>query len=194
MSALDDLYQLRSEFEENIRTLFAAQEIAAVTRANWPVEFQQFTPRVEIKCAIGPATGHRFPCPDGTARFDRWRFNLAIQVVTRPSNDGQNALHEVLIGRIRNNCSTLAQSTWGDISTFPNIRIAEPLRDSGDSSTLRTQDGCEYTTVGFSGILCIRESAWPPADAAPAPAPGNALVDTGGNEILDTGGNPILGF
>lgn len=161
MAQLDDLYQLRTETEENIRQTFEDMDISAITRANAPAEFQQATPRVEIKLAIGAATGHRFPCPDGFARFDRWRFTLAIQCVTRPASDGENVIQEVFLGRIRNICTTLAQLTWDDRVNFPNVRIAEPLRDAGDNATLKPQDGCEYTVLTFNGTLCIREDAWP---------------------------------
>jgi len=192
MSALDDLYQLRSQVEENTRTLFEANEIIALTRTNAPEEFQQVTPRVEIKCTIGAATGHRFPCPDGFARFDRWRFNLAIQAVTRPAKDGVSALHEQFLGRIRNLCSTLAQSTWEDTGTFPNIRIAEPLRDTGDNNTLKSSSGCEYSVLSFAGTLCIRESAWPVVDAGGSTNPSQPILDDAGINILDDAAQTVL--
>jgi hypothetical protein len=163
MSPLDDLYQLRLQAEESIRLAFVAAEIMAVTRATGPAEFQQATPRVEIKLSIGAANGHRHICPDRIARFDRWRCTLSIQCVTRPVGDGVSGLHEAFCGRVRNFCSTLAQQTWTDTDNFPNHRFAEPLRDAGDTNTLKANEGCEYTVIPFTGTICIRESAWPAA-------------------------------
>lgn len=160
MAALDDLYLLRTQTEENIRKTFCGMDITAITRANAPKEFQQATPRVEIKLAIGAANGHRHICPDGFARFDRWRTTLSIQCVTRPASDGNNAIGEAFVGRIRNICSTLAQLTWNDLDKFPNVRFAEPLRDAGDNTTLLPEKGLEYTVLSFGGTLCIREIAW----------------------------------
>lgn len=163
MAELDDIYRLRTETEESIRQFFADQEIAAITRANAPKEFQQATPRVEIKMSIGAATGHRFLCPDGIARFDRWRVTISVQCITRPANDGQSLLHEQFCARVRQIMATLAQESWSDTDHFPNVRIAEPLRDTGDQNTLKASEGIEYTVINFSGTLCIRENAWPPA-------------------------------
>lgn len=157
---LSDIYQLRKQGEEGIRSFFTALEITALTRANAPMEFQQATPRVEIKLAIGASNGHRFMCPDGIARYDRWRCTLAIQAITRPANDGTSILHEVFLGNIRNVIATLAQTTWTDAVNFPNVRFAEPLRDTGDYNTLKTTEGCEYSVLNFSGTLCVREIAW----------------------------------
>lgn len=194
MAELDDIYQLRRQAEENVRQTFEDLDIAAVTRANFPKEFQQKTPRVEIKIAIGAATGHRFVCPDGIARYDRWRFTLAIQAVTKPSNDGTSILHEIFLGRIRTIASTLAQITWTDSDHFPNIRFAEPLRDSGDSNTLKSNEGYESSVVSFTGTICIRESAWPIPAEVPniVPVPSGPILDDDSGGILDDDATPVL--
>lgn len=194
MAELDDIYQLRKQGEENIRRTFEDLDIAAVTRANFPKEFQQKTPRVEIKIAIGAANGHRFICPDGFARYDRWRFTLAIQAVTKPANDGASILHEIFLGRIRKIASTLAQTTWTDTEHFPNIRFAEPLRDSGDTNTLKSNEGYESSVVSFTGTICIRESAWPtPSNITPTPPPESGpILDDDSGAILDDDATPVL--
>jgi len=191
---LDDTYQLRAELEEGIRKVFAAMDIVALTRANAPQKFQQATPRVEIKCSLGRANGHRHICPDGITRFDRWALTVAVQCITRPANDGASALHDIFCARVRGTCDTIAQITWTDHGNFPNTRIAEPLRPAGENSTLKSQEGIEYTVLSHSGTLCIRESAWPVLPPVPPPPGGNPLLDTAGEEILDTAGQPILGF
>lgn len=157
---IEDLYKLRTALEEGIRLMLSDIQITAITRANSPANFQQVTPRVEIKCSIGQATGHRFLCPDGITRFDRWRVNIGIQCITRPAADGVNAINEVFVSNIRNFCSTLAQVTWTDFNHFPNVRLAEPLKESGGNDTLKAAEACEYSTLGFTGVLCIRETAW----------------------------------
>lgn len=173
---LDDLYQLRTQVEggqtaggvavPGIAAYFGNAQIPAFTRANIPVDFQKAVPRVEIKCAIGQANGHRFFCPDGVVRYDRWRFTLAVQAVTRPAADGLNQVNEAFLGKVKNLCSILAQVTWSDLVNFPNVRIAEPLKEMGDSATLKSEDGYEFTIVNYAGTLCIRENVWP-ASALP---------------------------
>lgn len=157
---LDDLFELRTASEEAIRATFVAMQFTAITRANAPVDFQKARPRIEIKCSIGAATGHRFFCPDNIARYDRWRLSLALQCITAPDNDGTSALHEVFTSRVRNTVATLAQQSWSDLVNFPLHRLAEPFRDTGDQSTLKTEEGVEYTVLSFSNVICIRETAW----------------------------------
>ncbi len=163
MATLDDIYKLRQQLEESIRLAFVAMDFAAITHQNAPENFKQKTPRVEIKCAIGAANGHRFVCPDGITRYDRWRFTLAIQAVTQPNNqDSLNVLNEDYVSAIRVFCSTLAQISWTS-DAFPNVLIAEPLRDGGSDDTLKAGDGIEYSTLSFTGTVSIRETAWPAA-------------------------------
>lgn len=163
MATVAELMQLREPLEESIRAALVAQGLSAVTRKTFPSKFQQARPRHEIKCIIGQATGHMFSCPDGHIRYDGWRFNLAWQVVTNPknSNNEDNSTHEEHVGIARAYASTLAQNSWSDATNFPNTLIAEILRETGAPSTLKAQDGVEYTTLNFSGIICIRQTAWP---------------------------------
>lgn len=183
------------EAEEGTRQLFVVEDIAAITRANAPAQFQQATPRVEIKCSIGAANRHRFCCPDGFARYDRWRCTLSIQCVTTLAGDGQESIHEQFLGLIRSICSTLAQETWDDFNRFPNVRFAEPLLDAGDTNTSKSAEGMEYTVINFTGTLCIRESAWPVPPVIPPLPPivaGPPLQGEQGEIITGEGGEQIL--
>lgn len=160
MSAIVDILQLRGPLEESVRTSFVAAGYAAVTRQNFPQSFQQARPRFEIKALIGAATGHRIQCPDNIVRFDRWRFTLNVQVVTNTSGTDATT-HEAHVGYARAFLMTLAQVSWTDTTNFPNTLIAEPLRETGSSSYLKAEDGVEYTTLNYAGVVSVRETAWP---------------------------------
>ena len=164
MSDLNTDYQLRSAIESAVVSYFAAQAITAVSRINAPANFQQKTPRVEIKAIIGGATGRRHICPaDGVLRFDAWTFSLQIQTVCRPNNDPtQNNLVELFNGNVRSIISNLGgPESFIDTTNFPNHYIAEPLKDSGSADTLKTDIGEEFTILSYAGIICIRHAAWP---------------------------------
>lgn len=161
MSALNDIYKLRSQLESSMASSLTAAGFAVVTRANAPADFQQIRPRIELKAKIGAATGHRNICPDGLARYDCYRVTFAVQVVSAPSNDGISDLHEQLIGKLRATMEMLAQYTAADETNFPNVFLALPLRDSGTVDTLKSEDGVEYSVLTWESIAKIRESAWP---------------------------------
>lgn len=162
MSTLDEIYQLRENGEEAIRSSFAAMDFAAITRQNAPEKFQQIRPRVEIKLRIGAATGHKFICPDTVARYDCFFCNVAVQCVTAPVGDSQqNVLHGVYVARVRSHMATIGQVSFTDEVNFPLVHFAEPLRDAGTDSVLDVEKGVEFSTLGFTGILCIRKTAWP---------------------------------
>ena len=156
------IFKLRSALEEAIRSWFVSQDIAAITRQNQPANFIQARPRVEIRCRIGAATGRRHICPDGILRFDAWAFDLAINAVTSPDgNQAQNTLHEDYLALIRSYASSLGgPSCFLDTANFPLHYIAEPIRDGGTDDTLKTEEGVEYSVLTYSGIFCIRHSAW----------------------------------
>lgn len=161
MPTVAEILQLRGPLEESLRTWFLAQDpvIYAATRQN--IEFQKKTPRVEIKAMIGQATGHRNICPDRILRYDAWRFQLGIQVVTMLKPSSVNESHESYVGTVREKCAVVAQESWSDLVNFPHSYMAEPLRDTGTQDTLKTTDGFEYSTLGYSGIIVIRQTAWP---------------------------------
>mgnify|MGYP003345201215 FL=1 len=74
---------------------FNGAAVATVTRQRWPENFQQLRPRVELKVAIGAATGRCHIFSDKSRAFDAWSFSLAIQCVTAPNPDpASNSAHE----------------------------------------------------------------------------------------------------
>ena len=159
MSSVAEILQLRAPLEEGIKSALNTAGYKAVTRQD--LAFQKETPRIEIKCQIGQATGHRNFCPDGILRFDGWRFNLNAQVISFPIDGAVSTSHESFVGEVRSLFSSFAQSTWADTTNFPNAIIAEPLRDSGTQDTLKATDGTEYTVLSYSGIVSVRPEAWP---------------------------------
>ena len=159
MSTAAEILQLRAPLEAGIKAALEAAGITVVTRQ--ALEFQKATPRVEIKCLVGQATGHRNFCPDGILRFDGFRFQLTAQVVTFPQDAAPSTDHETYVGQVRSVFSGIAQSTWADITNFPNAIIAEPLRDSGTQDTLKADNGLEYTILSYTSIVSVRTTAWP---------------------------------
>lgn len=164
-------FNLKTEIEENLRKVFEANEIVAITRQNAPENFQQKRPRVEIKCTIGAATGRRELCADGYVRDSGFSFLMDLQIVTQPSPDDVQSLDEIYVAKVRSICTTVSQLTWNDLTNFPSIFIAEPLRESGTQDNLKSQDGVEYSIVGYVGIVCIRSAAFTEAFPPPTPEP-----------------------
>jgi hypothetical protein len=160
MSELADIYQIRTKLETALAKALVAKEFSVVTRANKPANFQQIRPRLELVCQIGAATGHKNVCPDGLARFDCYRVTTSVQAITAPANNGVSGLHEIYVGTVRGEMSTLAQYSFADTNNFPELFLAVPLRDSGTVSTLKAEDGVEYSVLTYDSIVKIRESAW----------------------------------
>ena len=161
MPTINQLMDLRTAIEEDVRQYLLAQSLSAFTRMNAVEEFQLILPRVEIKAAIGGATGHRFFCPDGQLRYDTWDFELAIQCCTTPDNiEMDNLVQNQYVALVRGYLSTMAQNSLDDMVNFPNHVIAEPMKDSGTDEQLKSDENIEYSVLRFSGKIAIRQSAW----------------------------------
>lgn len=147
---------------QGIAGQFEIAQMATKTRQNKPSQFQQERPRVEIKVSIGQATGHRHIFTDNSTAYDEWSFILAAQFVTAPNPDpAQNMIHSDYVAKGRDILFNLAQRSWNDTDNFPNLLIAEPLRDAGTDDYLKADDGVEYTTLSYAGIVRVRSAAWP---------------------------------
>lgn len=163
-------YRLREQLEDKdqlqsggLNALLAAAGLSVYTRINAVGEWYKKRPRVELKASIGGATGHRFVCPDGVLRFDMFNFSLGFQVTTEPRNiPANNIQHEEMIGTVRNLMSAIGgQQSMADVINFPNIYIAEKLKDNGVSdSAVDESEGLEYTTFSYEGIVCIRQTSF----------------------------------
>lgn len=169
-TTVKEIMKLRQAIEDGptpgtaggISGLFTEQGYTVITRQNAPAEFQQIRPRVELKVSLGAATGRCHIFTDKSRAFDAWQFALAIQCVTAPVNDpSQNTQHEDFVAAVRQLMLNAAQITWTDSTHFPWHYIAEPLRDSGTADYLKAEDGVEYTTLSYGGIIGVRDTAWP---------------------------------
>lgn len=157
----DFITNVAPALEEGWRGLFAAQDIFAVTRQNAPDSFQTATPRVEIRCKLGAATGRRHVEAPGILHFDAWFFDMAVRCVTRPQNtEADNLLYDNFVSRIRAQAQTFGQATWVDQVNFPNHLIVEPLKDTTTDDNLQSDDNEEFAILNFSGIVQVRTSAW----------------------------------
>lgn len=157
------IYDVGTAVEENSRNSLLALLFPLVfTRLNAVSDLQKDRQRLELKAAIGAQTGHAFPCPDGRKRFDQWNFQMAIQVVTEPANrPDQNSLHRIFIAQVRACMATIGMATWTDTANWPYHCLAEQLREAGTDETLKADDGVEYSTITFSGVIAVRKDAWP---------------------------------
>src|SRR5579872_4040592 len=166
------VFRLREELEDRDATqtgglnaiLTAALAVVPVyTRINAIEDYYKIRPRVDLKCSVGAATGRRFLCPDGLLRYDAFHFVAGLQVITEPRNiPANNEMHEQMISTCRKVMSGIGgNESAADVVNFPNVLIAEVLKDSGVSdSSVDEKDGLEYTTIGYEGIVCIRPQAW----------------------------------
>ena len=166
---IDSPYRLREALEDKdksqtggIRKVLADAGMDVYTRINAVGDWYKKTPRCELKVEIGGATGHRFVCPDGVLRYDFFNFALAIQAVTRPKNKSDdNEQHETFCATIRGAISKLGGNASAlDTDNFPQVIIAEFLRDVGTTDHLKESDGIEYSTMAYAGIVMIRQTAW----------------------------------
>lgn len=183
MAEFNDIYDLRGALERGLAAGIAASMaliVSEYTRQN-AVMFQKDTPRCEIAATIGNATGARTAFPNATppvTKLNHWSFSVQFHVLSEAvaalmRGDGESdadfqtrvnanaAIHPQIISAIRNYLSTAAQQSWADAINFPNHYICEALRDSGSPSTFTGNDGFEETKLAYSGVVAIRDSAWP---------------------------------
>ncbi|MDE2099883.1 MAG: hypothetical protein KGL39_21700 [Patescibacteria group bacterium] len=169
------IYRLREELEDMDQTqsgglnsvlsiaLLAAGNVKIYTRINALGEYYIIRPRVDLKVDIGQATGRRIALPNQQLRFDAFHFHVGIQIVTNPRNiPAENLLHEQMISICRQTLGGIGgNESYNDMVNFPNVFIAEVLKDTGVSDSVIDKDeGLEHTTFGYEGIVCIRPAAW----------------------------------
>jgi hypothetical protein len=164
-----EIYKLREQLEDRdpsqqggLNAVLTAVGFSVFTRLNAVDDFQKPVPRIELKAAIGTATGHRLVCPDGVLRYDYYHFQLAVQAVTSPQNVPENNdLHEEYLCQVRAAMSAIGgNESLADMANFPNVFIAEKLTDLGTQDYLKEEDGIEYSTLAYDGIVCIRPAAF----------------------------------
>jgi hypothetical protein len=155
---------VRGELEEGFKAAFTAAAFNVFTRMNAAEGFQKVRPRVEIKVVKGAATGRRHFVADVGLREDAWHFDAVFQFVTSAASkdSAASSAHGEFVRQGCDLVGGLGQSTWGDsgLKDFPHLFVAEPMRATGDGDYLKDSDGVEYTTVGFAGIVCVRNAAW----------------------------------
>jgi hypothetical protein len=161
-------YKLREQIEDGDATqtkglngYLTAAGFQVFTRLNAPSKFQSIRPRVELRADVGEATGRRAVRPDGGLVFDAFHFRLAVQAVTSlRNNNADNEMAESFLAQIRNTlCTVGAQQSLSDMVNFPNIYIAEILRDAGQTNHVDAEKGIEYNILAYEGITCFRPTA-----------------------------------
>lgn len=153
-----DLLDIEKWIEEGFKGFLAARGFSVFTRLNSVEDFQKVRPRVEIRSVLGSQNGHKALCIDFEERNDQWAITVIFQVVTAPENKPEdNVLHGTMRGSLRAAMTTAAQKTFNDIVNFPYHVITEALIESGSVPVLKEDDGLEYSTVSFNGVVAIRD-------------------------------------
>lgn len=121
------------------------------------------SPRVELELTIGAPEGHvhiRYPGSQWQP-YDAWIYDLTATIVTERTQNG--SLHASTIGRVRYAFQyfRLLQSLTTAVSpyhTLTTIAESQPQQDSVDDV-----GNLQMTKLTFSGVMNIRENAWPNA-------------------------------
>jgi hypothetical protein len=116
------------------------------------------TPRIEIQVQMGRELDHFSDAAKGQLQ-DITEFILGFQVTTaRVLNDAE---HAIIRAKIR-----AAVANWAlmDASArrFTYYEIVK-LTGSGTQPVIENEDGTDSSVIGFSGVMGIRNDAWPTA-------------------------------
>ena len=123
----------------------------------------QTTPCVAVILQVGTPEGKRFiRFPENknaiVQPLNTWNFELKAQVITNRTNNGDQ--HGTICGKVR----ALLQYAWLTLtfteSVAPYHSITD-IRESGAPSDFIDDDNLDVTELTFTGMLNIRDNAWP---------------------------------
>lgn len=163
-----EIYKLREAIEDRdssqqggLNAILTQAGFTVLTHLNSVDEFYKPRPRIELKASVGAATGRR-TVVNGQLLYDAFHFQLGIQAVTSPRNvPGLNDIHEEYIASVRAAMALIGgNESLADTINFPNVYIAERMIDVGQQDYLKEDDGIEYSTLAYDGIVCFRPTAF----------------------------------
>ena len=151
----------RGSLEAGMAAL-VADTMSTYQRLN-SVVFVKDSPRLEITVKVGQQRqSSKYVRPgENIIRYDTWDYSAAVEIFTRPNNDPeQSGLHSDLVSLVAGLFSGLHKTSWTDTVNFPSHYIAEPMRETGRPSSLNPEKATEQTTLNFTGIVGVKQSAW----------------------------------
>lgn len=160
--SLAELYQIEKHVE---------QGLASILESKTGVEcFNSFstktltTPRIEVSCQLGGATGHEaLAYIDGTTRqvHDAWDATLVVTYITGVAERGASAAqHSSVRGLLR-----YVMATWRGLFTeeaFPYHCVGLPVETGSNVSVNNEANAGEDTSeITWASPVNIRADAWP---------------------------------
>ncbi len=163
MSSFAAIYDFEAQLEAAFIDFLNTVSVAAMG-PDALIAFQKATPRTEAMFTEGGAIDtHRFQTYDGNYRHDLYQGSLTLRLITRPrTKDGEaNTAHSTYRAKIRNMMSRAKQEVEMD-----NLELRY-LVPSGNSPSIKSEDGYEMSTMTFQITFGIKTGVWP-ADAETA--------------------------
>jgi hypothetical protein len=156
MSAPDlaTLYRVEDAVETAWKTVLEADGLTVFKSISEDV---LTVPRVDVECALGAPTGHRFEVTPGQWTMDAWQATIRCNIKTKRF-DAQPALHQEWISKVR-----LAGQYFTDRfseATLP-FHTLTMIQESGTDRGVDDTDDTDFSTIQWDAIVCIRSNAWP---------------------------------
>lgn len=119
------------------------------------------TPRVELVLETEVVLSQKHKVPGITLEqflpFNTWGFKLAVTVVTNREENGDN--HTPYVGVARWNMQ-MAQMLQFWTPVICPTHIILDIREESCPADVWNEGGLDITTMNFSGMFTIRETAW----------------------------------
>jgi hypothetical protein len=146
--------------EAGFVTILRGFDLAAYGRRS--TEVRQ-TPCVELYLETEVVQGQRylrFPSirSDIVQPYNTWNFTLRCKCSTERVNNG--TAHREIVGRVR----AYLQYGWLTITWTENVapyHSITDIREAGAPTEAFEEDNIDVTELSFTGMLNIRDSAWP---------------------------------
>lgn len=152
---IETILDVETAIEEGIQLLLARSEIRGYTQQ----EFQDLkNPRVDIQLALGQATGHFRPAPDGTLWRDAWAYRLTLGLCTERDTEDPRR-HGLFRARIRM-IMQYGSGKIDDPTLFP-YHVLSQVMDAGTAPSVVSADDCDLSELSYSGVVSVRKGAWP---------------------------------
>lgn len=153
-------YPTLYRFEDTLIPLYAAVLTTnSVTNYSPRGTSEMVSPRVELTMQMGGTDDHVQTVTGNKQMFDRWRFTLAVRVVTARNQSA--ASHTTYLGKVR--YLMLAPSTSTTINALLSYHVLCSQLMAEDPSELEVipEEDHDVTNLKFSGMVAIKTDAWP---------------------------------
>lgn len=146
--------------EDAFVTILRGFDVAAYGRRSTE---ERVTPCVELALQTEAVQGqrfNRFPTVKSelSQPYSAWNFMLKAKVSSERSNNG--TYHREIVGKVR----AFLQYYWLTITFTPIVspfHAITDIREDGAPSETFEEDNIDITELSFTGMLNIRDTAWP---------------------------------